>query len=88
VGIVDTGSAFGVASRGDDVQSREVHTLDSIHHSQRYDEAASGVLEFPDMLGDGVRTAFNNMRLSPQTALLQIFQFGDLVIIPLVAGFG
>lgn len=35
-----------------------------------------------------VTAAFNNMRLSPAAALLQTFQVGDLVIIPLVAGFG
>ena len=35
-----------------------------------------------------VTSAFNNMLLSPQAALLQTFLVGDLVIIPLVAGFG
>ena len=35
-----------------------------------------------------VTAAFNNMLLSPEAALLQTFQVGDLVIIPLVAGFG
>jgi hypothetical protein len=35
-----------------------------------------------------VSSAFNTMLLSPAAALLQTFQFGDLVIIPLVAGFG
>jgi hypothetical protein len=35
-----------------------------------------------------VTAAFNNMFLSPEAALLQAFQVGDLVVIPLVAGFG
>jgi hypothetical protein len=35
-----------------------------------------------------VTSAFNTMCLSPEAALLQMFQFGDWVIIPLVAGFG
>ena len=35
-----------------------------------------------------VSSAFNTMLLSPAAALLQIFQFGDLLVIPLVAGFG
>jgi hypothetical protein len=35
-----------------------------------------------------VSSAFNNMRLSPECALMQIFQLGDMAVIPLVAGFG
>jgi len=35
-----------------------------------------------------VTKAFNCMRLHPATAMLQIYQHGDLAIIPLVAGFG
>jgi hypothetical protein len=35
-----------------------------------------------------VSSAFNNMLLSPTTALLHVCQFGDLVVVPLVAGFG
>ena len=35
-----------------------------------------------------VSSAFNCMLLSPEAAMLQAFQVGDFIIIPLVAGFG
>ena len=35
-----------------------------------------------------VTSAFNTMMLHPEAALLQTFQVGELVVVPLVAGFG